>query len=76
MRSVGWREVGVADSLAFEAQSNHSDLDTTYNKVFEIYFYRKLGKGGQVGGLTAGRFFPGFFNENGLATYDRPRRTR
>jgi len=76
VRSVGWREVGVTDSLAFEAQSDLSDLDTTYNKVFEIYFYRKLGKGGQVGGVDGRPFLPGFFNENRLATYDRPRRTR
>lgn len=76
MRSVGRREVGVSDSLVSEVQTDHSNLDTTYNKILGIYLHRKLWEGGQVGGGGGSPFLPGFFNENGPATYDRPWRTQ
>lgn len=66
----------MADSLVFEAQDNFSNLDTTYNKILEIYSYRKLWEGGQVGRVGSESFLPGFFNENGPATYAQPRGSR
>jgi hypothetical protein len=76
VRLVGWREVGGIDLLVLEARTNLSNLDTTYNKILEIYSYRKLWEGGQVGGVGGNAFLSTLLYEKGPTTYSQPRGVR